>query len=59
MPRYKCVLLRSQYQTIELEADNYDVAIEQAREMFDYDRMPDAEYVEVYDIEEVNKEQSC
>lgn len=58
MPKFKCVLVRSQYQTIEVEAEDYIKAEELARDMFDYDRLTEEEHIEVYDIEE-KKDTSC
>jgi hypothetical protein len=58
MPKYKCILLRSQYQTIEVEGKDYDDAEELARDMFNADQMIEEEYVEVYDMTEITKESS-
>lgn len=53
MKKFKCVLVRSQYQTVEVEAEDYTKAEELAREMFDGNSLLEGEYVEVYDMEEV------
>jgi len=55
MKKFKCVLLRSQYQTVVVEAEDYmdnDDVKNKAESMFDYDQ-PCEEYLEVYDMEEV------
>ena len=52
MKKFKCILLRSQYQTVEVEAENYEQAKENAWVLFDADKI-DQTYVEVYDLTEV------
>ena len=51
MKKFKCILLRSQYQTVEVEAENYEQAKE-AWVLFDADKV-DQTYIEVYDLTEV------
>ena len=52
MKKFECILLRSQYQTVEIEAEDYEQAEENACELFD-ETKTDASYVEVYDLIEV------
>jgi hypothetical protein len=55
MKKFKCVLLRSQYQTVVVEAEDYmdnDEIKNKAEALFNYD-IPCEEYLEVYDMEEV------
>ena len=51
MKKFKCILLRSQYQTVEVETENYEQAKE-AWVLFDIDKV-DQTYIEVYDLTEV------
>jgi hypothetical protein len=51
MKKFKCILLRSQYQTVEVEAEDYEQAKENAWVLFDESKA-DATYVEVYDLME-------
>lgn len=55
MKKFKCVLVRSQYQTVELEAENWNEAEAKAVDLFDADSLLEEEYVEVYDLEEVKQ----
>jgi hypothetical protein len=52
MKKFKCILLRSQYQTVEVEAEDYEQAQENAWVLFDEARVKET-YVEVYDLTEV------
>jgi hypothetical protein len=52
MKKFKCILLRSQYQTVEVKAEDYEQAQENAWVLFDADKV-DQTYVEVYDLTEV------
>lgn len=52
MKKFKCILLRSQYQTVEVKAEDYEQAKENAWVLFEEDKV-DATYVEVYDLTEV------
>jgi hypothetical protein len=52
MKKFKCILLRSQYQTVEVEAEDYKQAEENAWVLFDESEVDDT-YVEVYDLTEV------
>lgn len=52
MKKFKCILLRSQYQTVEVEAEDYEQAQKNAWVLFDEDKV-DATYVEVYDLDEI------
>jgi len=56
MKKFKCILLRSQYQTVEVEAENYEQAKENAWVLFDESKA-DATYVEVYDLMEENEDE--
>jgi hypothetical protein len=57
MRKFKCVVVRSQYQTIIINAKNYTEAKENVRYMFDGDKEYQ-QYIEVYECNEVepNKE---
>jgi hypothetical protein len=52
MKKFKCILLRSQYQTVEVKAEDYEQAKENAWVLFDEAKV-DATYVEVYDLIEL------
>jgi hypothetical protein len=52
MKKFKCILLRSQYQTVEVKAEDYEQAKENAWVLFDEAKV-DATYVEVYDLTEL------
>ncbi len=52
MKKFKCTIVRTQYQTVEVKAENYGEAENVAQGMFDYDT-PCEEYIEVYDMTEV------
>lgn len=52
MKKYRVVVLRSQYQTIVLDAENYEEAEEVACRLFDEDKI-DYAFTETYDLEEV------
>ena len=55
MKKFKCILVRTQYQTVVVKAKDWQEANELACERFDHDLLLDDEYVEVYDTEEVTK----
>jgi hypothetical protein len=52
--KFKCILLRSQYQYAEVEAVSEESAEELAREMWDSEKEIYAEFVEAFDVYEVN-----
>lgn len=55
MKKFKCVLVRTQYQTVVVEAEDYeenDDIKNKAEALFNYD-IPCEEYLEVYDMEEI------
>lgn len=52
MKKFKCTIVRTQYQTVEVEAESFGEAENVAQGMFDYDT-PCEEYIEVYDMAEV------
>lgn len=54
MKKFKCVVLRSQYQTVVVEADDREHAETIALETFDPDRVNDHEFMEVYDMDELH-----
>jgi hypothetical protein len=56
MKKFKCVLVRSQYQTVELEAKDWNEAEAKAVDLFDADLLLEEEYVEVYDMTELTDE---
>lgn len=55
MNNYHCTLLRSQYQTVEVQAEDYEQAEAIAKGMFDELRI-NAEFIEIYDIVETEEE---
>jgi hypothetical protein len=52
MRKFKCVVVRSQYQTITIKAKNFADAKDKARFMFDPDKEYN-QYVETYECNEV------
>lgn len=52
MKTFKCVVVRSQYQTITIKAKNFADAKDKARFMFDPDKEYN-QYVETYECNEV------
>ena len=52
MKKFKCQLVRSQYQTVEFEAEDLQTAEDIANQLFD-DGGHWQEYVDVYDLEEL------
>lgn len=52
MKKFKCQLVRSQYQTVEFEAEDYETAKAMAPEMFAEDGGW-IEYIDTYDLEEM------
>ena len=53
MKKFKCVLVRTQYQNVELEAEDWNEAEASAGDLFDVDKPIKEEYVEVYDMNEI------
>lgn len=54
MEKFKCVVLRSQYQTVFVDAEDREHAETIAIEAFDPDRVNNHEFMEVYDMEELS-----
>lgn len=52
MRKFKCVVVRSQYQTVIINAKNHTEAKENVRYMFDQDKEYQ-QYIEVYECNEV------
>lgn len=52
MKKFKCQLVRTQYQPVEFEAEDLEAAQEIANQLFD-DGGHWQEYVDVYDLEEL------
>lgn len=56
MKRFKCRVVFSQYQTIEVEAQDWIEAETKAKELFNFDHSDDGD-LEVYDTTEVTTEE--
>jgi len=54
MKKYKAIVLRSQYQTVVVDAEHYEQAIELACESFD-ESNETQEFIEAYDVQEASK----
>lgn len=54
MKRFRCRIERSQFQTVEFEAEDYETAFELAHEMFD-DTKEYREYIDVYSVEKIKR----
>lgn len=52
MRKFKCVVVRSQYQTVVINAKNHTEAKNNVRYMFDQDKEYQ-QYIEVYECNEV------
>lgn len=52
MKKFRCQLVRSQYQTVEFQAEDLETAQDMASEMFAEDGGW-IEYIDVYDLEEL------
>jgi len=54
MKKFKCVLVRSQYQTLELEAEDFTQAKKNARFLFNQNKDYE-QYIEVYECTEIEE----
>lgn len=52
MKRFRCQLVRSQYQNVEFEAESVEAAQDMAVELFD-ETKEHMTYVDLYDMEEL------
>ena len=55
MKKFKVIVLRSQYQTVIVDAEDHEHAETIAIDTFDPERLFDQEFIEAYDVETLQK----